>query len=128
MEIFTSITFWAIVIAVIVILAIIGYVAEGTIFANKKEEEKLKKNESTTWTEVTPTEAEIKQEKVYTVTDNNWLEMPDINAKVTIDEPVQTPIEPMPAVEPVPAPVEPMQVPAETLQPQTNTINNNQSV
>ena len=43
MEIFTSITFWIVVIAIIVILAIIGYVAEGTILANKnKKEETLK--------------------------------------------------------------------------------------
>ena len=38
MEIFTSMTFWIIVVLIVVLLAIIGFVAEGTILGSKKKE------------------------------------------------------------------------------------------
>ena len=88
MEIFTSITFWVIVVAIIVILGIIGYLAEGTIFANKnkkevKAEKKQEKENLDAWTKGSSTEAELRQEKVYQTADKSWNEIPDAPATVT---------------------------------------------
>ena len=88
MEIFTSITFWVIVVAIIVILGIIGYLAEGTIFANKnkkevKAEKKQEKENLDAWTKGSSTEAELRQEKVYQTADKSWNEIPDAPATIT---------------------------------------------
>lgn len=136
MEIFTSMTFWIIVIAIIVVLAIIGYIAEGTIKASVKDKKEIKKDENTVWSKGTPTEEQLKQETVYNVENGNWLDMPDLGAQdtvsastlhptnsVSVEQPVQTqnqvnlqatnqtPVEnvvpqPVPVVESAPAPVQ----------------------
>ena len=98
MEIFTSMTFWVIIVVIIVLLAIVGYVAEGTILAGKKQEKKEKEekpNEEkpSAWTDST-LETDDKQETVYNTADQSWLEMPDvINAPAsTLDTSKETPM------------------------------------
>ena len=90
MEIFTSITFWVILVIIIVILGIIGYLAEGTIFTNKnktvKKEENKEQENISTWEKDTPTEAELRQEKVYQTADKSWNEIPKVENTVTIPE------------------------------------------
>lgn len=129
MEIFTSITFWIIVIAIIVILAIIGYVAEGTILASQKtKKEENKKEEKTLWEKNAPTEQELKQEKVYTAKGSNWLDMPDLNQNDVVSAPVinpkqgvQEPVQSMPSAQPInPEPVQ-------NVQPQVEPVQNVQA-
>ena len=84
MEIFTSMTFWIIIVVVIVLLAIIGYVAEGTVLAGKKQEKnknekKEEKEALSAWTEDAPV-ADDKQETVYNTADQSWLDMPDVTS------------------------------------------------
>ena len=92
MEIFTSFIFWIVVVIIIVLLGIIGYLAEGTILANKKREEEAKnkakaaESDENTWLKEAPTEAEQKQETVYTTADNSWYDMPDISNTQTLQD------------------------------------------
>ena len=82
MEIFTSMTFWIIVVLIVVLLAIIGFVAEGTILGSKKKENKKeeKKEEAAlnAWAEDAPT-TDDKQETVYNTAEQSWLDMPDVS-------------------------------------------------
>ena len=91
MEILTSMTFWIVIVVIIVLLAIVGYVAEGTILAGKKQEkEKNEKKEEkealSAWTEDAPA-MDDRQEKVYNTADQSWLDMPDVTSATETLEP-----------------------------------------